>query len=205
MKKLLSLCLAILTICTLVSCGTNGDTNMHKILKAAKDEIITRDDIYLSKSSDSYQSNDNADYSEIRAFCNGTNPKLCVGFNAGSTVAIKDTSKNSVSLDINWWVKDSTYQYENETQSVTANTISMEVEYTTRYWDSTRSQWITDKTYKAFIYDLSMDEYYNNGNFSAENATTVGDSECTDVAVALLNDAFDGLNGIFTEKGYPIK
>lgn len=204
MKKLLSLLLSILTIFALISCNS-GDTNMHKILKAAKDEIITRDDAYVYKSSNSYQSGSNENYNEIRAYCDGTNPRLCVAFNASSTVAIKDTSKNSLNLDIDWFVADHEYQYENQTASITANTVSMEVEYTTRHWDSVTNQWKIDHTYKAFVYNLDMNDYYENGEFSADGVSTIGDSECTQVAVDLLNDAFDGLNTIFTEKGYPIK
>lgn len=206
MKKIVALALVIAVFAlTLASCGSGGDTKMHKIMEAAEDNIITRDDIYEYKSIAGFQSTDNEDYTEVRALCNGVNPGVLVGFSASDLKVVKDTSKNDTSLNITWWAEDSDVTYESQSVSVLANTISMEVEYTTRHWDSARGEWMTDTTYKALVYGLNMDDYYQNGSFSAEGVTTVGDSECTAVAVSLLNDAFGGLNGVFTAKGYPIK
>ena len=206
MKRILALALvlAMFTL-ALASCGSDGDTNMHKIMGAVNDGVITRDDEYVFKSMEGYQSTDNEDYSEVIAFCNGVNPNKLVGFNAGNVIAIKDTSKNSTDLNITWWAKDGETTYNGQTASIPANTISMEVEYTTRYWDSTRGEWMTEATSSALIYGISMDDYYQNGSFSSEGATTIGNVTCIDVGFELLNDAFNGLNGIFTDKGYPIK
>ena len=206
MKRILALALvlAMFTL-ALASCGSDGDTNMHKIMGAVNDGVITRDDEYVFKSMEGYQSTDNEDYSEVIAFCNGVNPNKLVGFNAGNVIAIKDTSKNSTDLNITWWAKDSETTYNGQTASIPANTISMEVEYTTRYWDSTRSEWMTETTSSALIYGISMDDYYQNGSFTSEGTTTIGNVTCIDPGFELLNDAFNGLNGIFTDKGYPIK
>ncbi len=209
MKKLLCLCLALLTLGTFVSCGPGGDTNMHKIMQAVDDGEIAADmenDVYLVRSSDTYQSGDNEDFTEVRAFAFGQHYKHRLDFKAGKFVVVKDTSKTDLSMEICWWVDAEERQlFNSEMQSIDANSISLEVEYEVHKWDEKRLEWILDETYKALVYNLSMDTYYQNGKFTAADATTVGDSECTNVAIELINEAFDGLNGIYSEKGYPIK
>ena len=205
MKKLLCLALALLTLLSLVACGGGGDTNMHKIMKAVKDDVITDDDKYVYKSADGYQSTDNTDYSEIRAFSDGVNPRTFVAFIMGDTVVIKDATKSGHSQHVYWWAKDTETTYNGEKVSVAANTVSIEVEYEIQRWDARDNKWKVDKTYKAYIGGLDMNDYYENGKFSTDGATVIGDNECLEGAVALLAAGFDGLNPIYTDKGYPIK
>ena len=209
MKKLGCICLAILTLCTFVSCGPGGDTNMHKIMQAMDDGEIATDmenDVYFVQSSKNYQSGDNEDYSETRALGFGYHYKHRVDFLAGKFVVVKDTAKTDLSIEICWWANAEERQlFNSEMQSLNANSISLEVEYEVYKWDSKRQEFMHDETYEAVVYNLDMDDYYQNGKFVASDATTVGDSECTEVAVALLNEAFEGLNEIYTDKGYPIR
>ncbi|MBQ7383580.1 MAG: hypothetical protein IJV72_02175 [Clostridia bacterium] len=209
MKKLLCLCLALVCLCMFVSCGPGGDTNMHKIMKAMDDGEIGTDletDVYHYKSSNTFQSGDNEDFTEVRALATGHHYRHRVDFAASKFVVVESTSKTYLELDINWWVEAEERQlFNNEMQSINANSISVDVKYTVEKWDSSRSDFIQENVFKALLYNIDMNAYYENGEFSVEDATVEGDSGCEAVAIDLLNEAFEKLNEMYSAKGYPIK
>ena len=210
MRKILCLCLALLMLCTFVSCGPGGDTNMHKLMKALKDGDVVPDDPaneYFMQTSKGYTNQANENYTEIRAFVDGTGHyKHRLDFAAGKYQVVKDTSMTDLSMKICWWVDAEPHMlYGNEYQNLEANTISIEVKYEVSKRNATKQDWDSGKTYQAVIYNLSMDTYYQNGKFAETDATVVGDSECTSASVALLNEAFDALNDIYAAQGYPFK
>jgi len=210
MKRILSLFLALLTLFTLVACGPGGDTKMHNLMKALNDGDIIPDEEgneYFMQTSEGYSSQANENYTEVRAFVDGTGHyKHRLDFRAHKYQAVKDTTMTDLSMEICWWVDaESRMLHGSEYQEIAANTISIEVEYEVSQWNEKKQDWDNHKTYKALLYNLSMDTYYQNGKFAVEDATVVGDGQCTDAAIALFNQAFDELHKIYSEQGYPFK
>jgi hypothetical protein len=210
MKKILCLCLALLTLCTFVACGPGGDTNMHKLMKALKDGDVVPDESsneYFMQTSENYSSQANEDYTQVRAYVDGTGHyKHRLDFRASKYQVVKDTTQIDLSMEICWWVDaESRMLHGNEYQDMAANTISIEVEYEVCEWNAAKQRWDNQKTYKALLYNLSMDTYYQNGEFTEADATVAGDGECTAAAIALFNEAFNALHEIYAEQGYPFK
>ena len=210
MKRILCLCLALLTLCALVACGPGGDTKMHNLMKALNDGDVVPDEEsneYLVKTSENYSSQANEDYTEVRAFVDGTGHyKHRLDFRASKYQVVKDTSKTNLRLEICWWVDADSYMlHGNEYQNIEANTISIEVQYEVSEWDAAKEDWSDHKTYKALIYNMSMDTYYQNGKFAETDGTVLGDSECTAAAIALFNEGFNALHEIYAKQGYPFK
>lgn len=182
---------------------------MHKIMQAMKDGEIGTDletDGYHYNSSENFTRGDNVNFTEVMARSPGFHYKHRVDFGASKFAVVENTSETELQLEICWFAQGGEYSlFNNEMQTVNENSISLEVEYTVYEWDPALKKFKYVDDYKALVYNLDMNEYYENGKFTSESATVLGDSECTSVAVDLLNEAFDGLNEVYTEKGYPIK
>lgn len=231
MKKLLAIALlAVLLVGTLVSCGPGGDTNMHKIMKAIEKEGAILASAYPSDADCyTYQSLsklpvhegdwENVNYDSTKAWADNVYYKNHILFKADRIEMRQDAYKKDFETKIYWDAKENTIS------------ISLYEAYTYSVWDNAAK----DPQYHAFNSDkgftvssyssddakftFDMNVYYEKGSFAASDATydaaefTVsnpGDiTGAMDIFVGdmvdLLNDALDGLNGVYTAKGYPIK
>lgn len=215
MKKILAFVLvAVMLVGALVSCDAGGDTNMHKLMKAAyKDGLIdcegdslTNKDMYKVETGtferDSQNNVVNQDYRQAYAYATGGYYKHYMNFRAGKTEVIEDTSYIFLDISIQWVTED--------------NTVVVKISrcgYSK--WDTVKNEFDQYARFEGgaeFTYD--MNKYYENGKFLTTDATAVYTGtdvddvgkdkllqDCTD----LLNEAFGGLNPIYTAKGYPIK
>lgn len=211
MKKLLCLLLAALTLCgALVSCGPGGDSNMHAIMQAiCKDGTIGSDgetDVYksVSDSNITYDRNLNENYTELKAYADGTGHyKHRIDFYMSYTAIVKDTSK-TVLYGRFYWSAD--------TDKITVDFAS----YKYSVWSDTESKWKDEAWISDEQVTFDMSVYYDKGEYMGTDATyefneqklkDVGDNLdmlITDVA-KVLTLSLDGLNTIYTAKGLPIK
>ena len=225
MKKIVCLALALIAICMpLVSCGPGGDTNMHKIMQAIEKENAILASTYSSDADCySYDSLDevpydngweNVDYDSTKAWADNVYYKHHILFNANRTEIRKNSYAKDFDTKIFWNAKDNTIS------------ISLREKYTYSVWNATDSKFKSEKGFEVSSYNsdgavlvFDMNVYYTNGKFEVSDATydistfTVSNpgkiSGCEDIFVGdmvdLLNDALSGLNGVYTDKGYPIK
>ena len=214
MKRILALLLAaVMLVSVLVACDGGGDTNMHKLMKAMyKDGLIdcegdstdNKDMYKVENGTWEKDGNDvrNQDYRQAYAYATGGYYKHYINFVASKTVVTKDASYMFLDIRIQWRAED--------------NTVVVSISrcgYSN--WDAAQGKFVQYARFEGgaeFTYDMNV--YYENGTFLTSDATaaytgsdvdTVGKDvllkDCTD----LLNEAFGGLNPIYTAKGYPIK
>ncbi len=225
MKKIICFVLALVTVCTLlVACGPGGDTNMHKIMHAIEKEEAIRAstypdeaDCYVYHSLDKAPYDNgwqNVNYDSTEAWADNVYYKHHIMFNADRIQIRQDAYKKEFDTKIYWDAKDNTIS------------IGLYEAYSYQVWDSQRERFNSDKGFEVSSYDtvdaelfFDMNVYYEKGSFEVSDATydaakfTVRNpgefSGCMDTFIGdmvdLLNDALDGLNGVYTAKGYPIK
>ena len=231
MKKIICLALALVTVCTLlVACGPGGDTNMHKIMHAIEKEGAIRAstypdeaDCYVYHSLDEAPVNNgwqNVTYDSTEAWADNVYYKHHIMFNADRVEIRQDAYKKEFETNIYWDAKE--------------NTISIKLYqgYSYSIWDDSSKNpdnhgFNSEKGFGISSYNsdgdayivFDMNTYYEKGKFEVSDATydatqfTVYNpnefSDCMDTFIVdmvdLLNDALDGLNGVYTAKGYPIK
>ncbi len=218
MKKLLCALLVFCSIVGLVACnGVGGDTNMHKIMQAiCKDGTITGSDIYVYESApetpkDANHQFLNENYKYVTASSSGTGYyKHYIHFTARNIVIVKDSYSIDMQIRFKWSAED--------------NVIDVEITSSTyNEWNTAKNKWKDGFGVTAEKITFDMNVYYNEGSYEYEDATytfdegnknvlsnhfnTVEDGEklVIELVVNLLNDALNGLNEIYTEKGYPIK
>ncbi len=230
MKKITCLVLALITICiSLVSCGSGGDTNMHKIMDAIHKEKVILASTY-SAEADCYEYYslpevpyhngwDNVNYDSTEAWADNVYYRHHIMFNADRVEIRQNSYAKTFETKIFWDAKD--------------NTISIKLQegYAYSVWnDDARDPqyhgFTGDDGFDITSYDSDNDEitfdmnvYYEKGKFEVSDATyDINEfkiynpgkiSGCEEMfindMVKLLNDALNGLNGVYTAKGYPIK
>ena len=230
MKKIICLVLVLITVCmSLFACGSGGDTNMHKIMDAIHKENSIKAstypaeaDCYKSQSLPEVPYNDgwnNVNYDSIEAWADNVYYRHHIAFNAERIEIRQNSYAKDFDARIFWDAKD--------------NTISIKLRsgYSYSVWNNEARDpmyhgFTTAKGFDVTSFDtenheivFDMNDYYSNGKFDAADATydisqfnfyNPGKiSNCEEIfindMVKLLNDALDGLNRIYTEKGYPIK
>ncbi len=217
MKKLLCLLLISISMLGLVACnGSAGDTNMHKIMNAAlKENKITASDVYeysslpeIPKDSQGHYLNQDFEFVEAN-FSSGYNKHYII-FSASGIEIEEDEYSAEIQIKIKWNAEDNTVVVDTQGCSVVL-------------WDASKNKWVSSYgvEFKGVTYD--MNAYYNDGDFEDEDAVyTVSDAtknvlsqyySNVDDGISfvieqisdLLDDAFDGLNEVYTKKGYPIR
>lgn len=219
MKRIIALVIILTTFTlALASCGgPGGDTNMHKIMQAMyKDEVISTD--YLNHNPDSfvYQTADqvertengqfaNQDYKYVSASATSGYYKHYVNFYISSTVFVKDTHYKHQQATLQWRAEENT----------------MVVKYSGyeyQPWNVEKQRW-GESIYLAAVGEISydMNVYYENGKFETTDATATFDEDKDRIeslgmadqivqdCTSFLNEALDGLDKVYAEKGYPIK
>lgn len=230
MKKIICFVLALITVClSLVACGPGGDTNMHKIMHAIEKENAILASTY-SKEVDCYEDTslsempydngwENVDHESTKAWADNVYYGRHILFNANRVELKKDSYAKDFDTKIYWNAKENTIS------------ISLREKYEYNVWnnkakDPKYHSFKSDDGFEVSSYDsenaklvFDMNIYYENGKFEVSDATydinefsvrNPGEiAGCEDIFVAdmveLLNDALNGLNGIYKEKGYPIK
>ncbi|MBE6532246.1 MAG: hypothetical protein E7676_01905 [Ruminococcaceae bacterium] len=219
MKRIISLLLAVALICaSLVSCGPGGDTNMHKIMHAMAKEGTIAYSVY-SDEADCYNYatnpdvayNDNINHKTVKAWADNVNYKNSVSFYASCVEVVENQSLANFRVKIVWDAKENTL------------TLTMYEGYDYRVWDFAKNEFswalgfeVIDED-KEFVFD--MNDYYQNGELLESDATfdisefTIKNNGkvngCEKIfindMIELLNEALDGLNEVYSAKGYPIK
>ncbi len=230
MKKIICLALSFATVCMLlVACGSGGDTNMHKIMDAIEKENAILASTYPSEA-DVYEYHslpelpydngwENVNYDSTEAWADNVYYGRHILFQAERTQIRENNYLKELDTKIYWNAKDNTIA------------ISLQEGYRYAVWnDDARDPqyhgFTSDYGFEVSSYDSENDEivfdmnvYYENGKFEVSDATydisqfTIRNpGEFTDCEgifiedmVDLLNDALDGLNEIYTAKGYPIR
>ena len=230
MKKIICLAVALITVCALlVACGPGGDTNLHKIMEAMDKEEIAcgyhdEADCYSYKSlpnlpydpSDGW---DNVNYDSIEAWSDNVYYRNHIMFKADMNEVRENRYQKEIRLTIIWRSAENELKVRIERYDYNAwNNEARDPQYHGFYDDDGFEAFSNDDLENHYIV-FSMDDYYENGKFELEDATYdinsfyfrnpgkiagIEDMVFEDV-VDLLNDAFDGLNKVYTAKGYPIK
>ena len=230
MKKIICLVLALLTVCiSLASCGAGGDTNMHKIMTAIhKDKAILAStypadaDCYVSQSLSEvpyHNGWDNVNYDSTEAWADNVYYGHHILFKADRVEVRENNYAKEFEGKIFWDAKENTISislYEGYAYNV----------WTDKAKDPQYHGFSSDDGFSITSYSAENDEitfdmnvYYEKGKFEVSDATydisqfTVSNpgkiAGCEDMFIAdmvdLLNDALNGLNGIYTQKGYPIR
>ena len=219
MKRIVSLLLAVVVICaSLVSCGAGGDTNMHKIMHAMAKEGTIAYSVYSSEA-DCYEYATNPDvandanitHKTVKAWADNVNYKRSIKFSASCLKVVENQSYVYFRADIVWDAKDDTI------------TLTMYEGYDYEVWNAAKNDFDWNRGFevidenKEFVFNMS--DYYAKGRLEKADATfdisefTIknhGDVEgCEEIfindMIGLLNDALDGLNEVYSAKGYPIK
>ncbi len=217
MKKLLCLLLATISMLALLACnGAGGDTNMHKIMQAAlKEKTITSSDVYeyssLPEAPKDNQGNYlNQDYEYTYALISSGYYKHYVLFSARHIVVEENEYFIDMQIKIKWNAEDNTVVVDTQGSNVLL-------------WDTSKNKWKSSfgVEFKGVTYD--MNAYYNDGDFDKEDAVYTASDEVKNLLAQyfptaevgvkfmierisdLLDDAFDGLNEVYTKKGYPIR
>ena len=230
MKKIICLVLALITICmSLTACGAGGDTNMHKLMTAMhKDKTILASAYPEEADTYSYTSLpelpyhgdwDNVDYDSTEAWADNVYYRHHIAFNANRVEVRANNYAKEIDIRIFWDADDNTIE------------VSLRKAYSYDAWhiaktEREQSGFYNDDGFNVSSYGaenedivFDMNVYYEKGKFELSDATydesafsfsNPGEiSGCEDIffsdIIDLLNDALDGLNGIYTAKGCPIK
>lgn len=230
MKKIVCLLLTLITVCaSLVACGAGGDTNMHKIMDAIHKENAIRASVYPDEA-DCYEYRslselpyhngwDNVNYESIEAWADNVYYGHHILFHADRVEIRQNSYLKTFDTKIYWNSKDNTIS------------IALYQSYAYHVWNNEAA----DPQHHAFLssrgFQISssgeedaellfdMNVYYEKGKFEVSDATydmsqfTVYNpgkiTGCEELFVGdmveLLNDALNGLDGVYAAKGYPIK
>ena len=230
MKKIVCLVLALIAVCmTLAACGPGGDTNMHKLMDAIHKENAILASTY-SAEADCYEYSslpevpynngwENVNYDSTEAWADNVYYGHHILFNANRIEIRQDNYLIEFDAKIYWNAKDNTitislydgYQYSvwnNAAKDPQNHGFDGEKGFDITSKDSENDELVFDMNVyyekgkfevSDATYDMSAFRVYNPGKISGCEERFINDM------VDLLNDALNGLNGIYTAKGYPIK
>lgn len=233
MKRIISIALVLCALCaTLVACGPGGDTNLHKIMHAMDKEgtlacgYPSEADLYsnYSLSELPYNSStgwENTNYNSIEAWADNVYYAHHIVFNAERVEIRENRYAKEIDIRIIWRSPENEIRIDIEGYSYDVwNNEARDPRY--HGFDGEKGFGaVTDNpdSSKSYSIVFNMNDYYENGKFDLDDATCDMESirfynpgqiaghedMVLEDVVDLLNDAFDGLNGVYAAKGYPIK
>ena len=230
MKRIICLVLALIAVCvSFASCGAGGDTNMHKIMTAIHKEKAILASTYPAEA-DCYKSAslaevpyhngwDNVNYDSTEAWADNVYYKHHILFKADRVEVRENSYAKEFEIRIYWKAKDNTISislYEGYGLSVW-NQKAKDPQYHGFSGDDGFSVTSYGSENADIVFDMNV--YYEKGKFDVSDATydisafkisnpgKIANCEGMFIEdmVDLLNDSLNGLNGIYTQKGYPIR
>ena len=220
MKKLLCFILSVLLLISMVACSSGGDTNMYKVKAAVEKGEIALDgieDAYTDSGTKKYDDHFPWDY-EFLAYCSEVTDDY-VEFKIFAHNKIEKICNDQLTMTVRWWAKGGEVQlYEKgETVTVESDSLSWVAEYELYEWDNSTASMVYSGKSTAAEYNVAcnngcMDEFYQNGRFDtlSRSSMIAKDPEGLEpglwftTPIDAINQALQGLNEIYTEKGYPI-
>ena len=230
MKRIICLVLALIAVCvSFASCGAGGDTNMHKIMTAIHKEKAILASTYPAEA-DCYKSAslaevpyhngwDNVNYDSTEAWADNVYYKHHILFKADRVEVRENSYAKEFEIRIYWKAKENTISislYEGYGYSVW-NQKAKDPQYHGFSGDDGFSVTSYGSENDDIVFDMNV--YYEKGKFDVSDATydisafkisnpgKIANCEGMFIEdmVDLLNDSLNGLNGIYTQKGYPIR
>ena len=210
MRRIICLVLALIAVCvSFASCGAGGDTNMHKIMTAIHKEKAILASTYPAEA-DCYKSAslaevpyhngwDNVNYDSTEAWADNVYYKHHILFKADRVEVRENSYAKEFEIRIYWKAKENT---------ISISLYEGDDGFSVTSYSSENADIVFDMNvyYEKGKFDVS-DATYDISAFTISNPGKIANCEGMFIEdmVDLLNDSLNGLNGIYTQKGYPIR